>query len=213
MMAELAASGRRQLDTECLESEVLIVGGSLAGLRAAIAAAEAGARVVVLCRGVAGSSGSACSSACMTPMMAGPPQEVAPSVRNTDAISVQPFTTPLRGRAAITLSRFRLNQGAGTTVKTYTGKKIPTAANLSERDRTPEAEGAELEEVQDEGPEAGALSFAKTSSDSLGTVRDPRARAASRLEVPRPVSSDRRPCTVPGDSRWMSESGQAALDG
>jgi hypothetical protein len=55
------------------------------------------------------------------------------------------------------------------------------------------------------------LSFAKTSSDSLGTIRNPRARRAG-LEIERPVSSDRRPCTVPADSRWMSESGQAALD-
>jgi hypothetical protein len=55
------------------------------------------------------------------------------------------------------------------------------------------------------------FSFAKTSSDSLGTIRNPRARRAG-LEIERPGSADRRPCTVPGDSRWMSESGQAALD-
>lgn len=44
---------------ETLRCDVLVVGGSLAGLRVAIAAAEAGADVVLLSRGVAGRSGSA----------------------------------------------------------------------------------------------------------------------------------------------------------
>jgi aspartate oxidase len=59
MMDDVAAAGRPTLDTESLDSDVVVIGGSLAGLRAAIAAAEAGARVVLLCRGTAGSSGSA----------------------------------------------------------------------------------------------------------------------------------------------------------
>jgi aspartate oxidase len=59
MSDDIAPAGRRDVDAEVLESDVVVVGGSLAGLRAAIAAAEAGARVILFCRGVAGSSGSA----------------------------------------------------------------------------------------------------------------------------------------------------------
>lgn len=44
---------------DSLPCDVLVIGGSLAGLRAAIAAREAGANVILLSRGIAGRSGSA----------------------------------------------------------------------------------------------------------------------------------------------------------
>src|SRR4030095_12228425 len=56
---------------------------------------------------------------------------------------------------------------------------------------------------------ARLLCFAKTSPDVLVTIWDARATDERRSETGGPAYSERRPCMVPADSRWMSESEQA----
>jgi hypothetical protein len=56
------------------------------------------------------------------------------------------------------------------------------------------------------------LSFAKTLSGSLRTIRIRGRQPRAEPETRRPASSHRRPCTEAADSRWMSESRQAMLD-
>jgi heterodisulfide reductase subunit A-like polyferredoxin len=50
-------AGSRE-DTERLTCDVLIVGGGVAALRAAVAACEAGGDVLLCCKGIAGRSGN-----------------------------------------------------------------------------------------------------------------------------------------------------------
>ena len=58
--------------------------------------------------------------------------------------------------------------------------------------------------VVDDEPR-NVVSFAKTLSGSLRTIRIRGRQPRAEPETGRPASSHRRPCTEPSDSRWMSE--------
>jgi hypothetical protein len=75
--------------------------------------------------------------------------------------------------------------------------------------RPGELDGPEVWRILGEREVCARLCFARTSSDSLVTIRHPRCGREADPGTGRPASSELSPCTVLADSRWVTESEQA----